>query len=103
MAFMYDSGTDSEAVKRVMDQFEKGAFSCAYCNPACREQTFPVTTSSVKWPAEKYEVNEYLNLYIFISRSWHSCLGTDQATKTDEFSENGGVISNPKIRFWTFI
>ena len=27
MAFMYDSGTDSEAVKRVMDQFEKGAFS----------------------------------------------------------------------------
>ena len=69
MAFMYDSGTDSEAVKRVMDQFEKGAFSCAYCNPACREQTFPVTTSSVKWPAEKYEVNEYVNLNTFISRS----------------------------------
>ena len=42
-----------------MDQFYNGTRSCP-CRPACLEENYPASVSSVKWPNEKHQVDQPL-------------------------------------------
>ena len=50
------SGPDYAAVEKVMDQFSSGTRVCP-CEPACAEELFPASVTSVKWPGKKYKVS----------------------------------------------
>ena len=42
-----------------MDQFYNGTRGCP-CRPACLEENYPASVSSVKWPNEKHQVDQPL-------------------------------------------
>ena len=51
----YDDYDDYEGVERVMDQFNNGTKVCP-CEPACEEELYPASVTSVKWPGKKNKV-----------------------------------------------
>ena len=59
------SDDDYEGVERVMDQFNNGTIMCP-CEPACTEELYPASVTSVKWPGNKYKVYLYYIIYSWV-------------------------------------